>query len=274
MRVLASFSAALLVFFVFTFLTIEFLKLNNSEKAIDGIGLFLGMTTGLLISYCVGKFVSGEGIPSRVFLVIPTCALLLIGYGLETKIGYGRLLDIFWVQIYIVGVLAALFMTLIGSLLRFLTSSITGQRAINKHLKRAFPDRSNNKLPSQHILFLPSLYTFFILTSWIWFVVSLISCIVVAWEFIKYMFRSESEQFKRIKLPLVSNKNLAIEKTWALLTGYAIVMGTSFKETDLISDLNYLCTMHEDFNPREAIFELKGLSVLEPSILERLNSGF
>ncbi|WP_421134126.1 hypothetical protein [Alteromonas sp. A079] len=273
MRVLASYISALSVFFAFTLLTIEFLNGNDGEEVIDVVGITFGMTTGLLISYYVGKVVSGEGIPAHIFLVIPVCSLLLLGYVLETKIGYERIMDLFWVQIYLAGVFAALIMSVIASFLRFLTSSITGQRAIEKHLRRTFPDHGNKKLPSQHVLFLPSLYVFFIFTSWIWFVVSVFSCLFIILEFVKHLFRSESEQFKQIKLPLVSNKNLTIEKTWALLTGYAIVMGTSFKEEDLTLDLQHLSLIHEDFNPHHALLELKNLSILEADTIERTNAA-
>lgn len=68
-------------------------------------------------------------------------------------------------------------------------------------------------------------------------------------------------------MPLINNNNLAIEKAWALLAGYAITMGTTIKRDDLIADLEELTLIHEKFDFCEALDELQWLSVINPEVI-------
>ena len=90
----------------------------------------------------------------------------------------------------------------------------------------------------------------------------------------KILLRSESEQFKRIKMPLINNQSLSNEKAWALLSAYAITMGASVDKDALIADLENVSRVNVNFDFDRALNELQFMSVISSNIVESTRAHF
>ncbi|WP_334028177.1 hypothetical protein [Alteromonas sp. P256] len=274
MRNFLSYIIALTVFFIASSSVGELFSSYDDKGNVDVKGIFIAITVGMLAAYYTGKWFSDKFVPYHIYITFPICAILVLGYYLHQKFGYSSLLSKPWFQIYILGILSAVLTSVVSFIWKKLTEHISGEAAINKQIRRLFQTSKSNIYTRHGVPFVLTLHSLFVLTSWICVILNIIDILGATYALSKILLRSESEQFKRIKMPLINNKSLSNEKAWALLSAYAITMGASVDKDDLIADLENVSRVHVNFDFDRALNELQFMSVISSDIVESTRAHF